>query len=199
MAVALWAARMERLLSGREEKAMTLLLPESRRQRLERVQRSEKRQEVLCAYTMLYLALRQQYGWRRTPEIELSSMGKPFFPEFPEVHFNISHTAGAVLVGVSDEPVGVDIERIRPVSLRYMQRIAGVATEEAFYRSWVCREARAKRAGAGIGALIGQESPLQNGEHFYFLDVFDGYVAGVATRSEEEPGKVHKYFLDEIL
>lgn len=199
MAISLWAARMERELTEREERAMLLLLPDSRRQRLERVQLADKRRDVLCAYTILHLALREKYGWRGIPEMERSSMGKPFFPEFPTVHFNLSHTGGAVLVGISDEPIGVDIEKIRPVSVRSMQRIAGVASEKAFFQSWVRREARAKRAGAGVGTLIQGESPLQYGEHFYFLDTFDGYVAGVATRSEDPPGKVRKYFLDELL
>lgn len=198
MAISLWAARIERALTEREERAMVLILPEGRRQRLERVQKQEKRQEALCAYTILQLALREQYGWRSIPEIALSSMGKPSFPDFPTVHFNISHTSGAVLVGVSDEPIGVDIERVRPVSVRAMQRIAGVASEKAFFQSWVRREARAKRAGTGIGTLIEEESPLQYGEHFYFLDTFDGYVAGVATRSGDLPGKVRRYFLDEL-
>ena len=199
MAIGLWTARMERALTEREESAMMLLLPEDRRRRLMRVQKPEKRQEVLCAYTILQLALREQYGWRRIPEIELSSLGKPGFPEFPTVHFNLSHTTGAVLIGVSDEPIGVDIERIRPVSLRAMQRIAGVASEKAFFQSWVRREARAKRAGTGVGTLMESESPLQYGEHFYYVDTFDGYVAGVATRSDDPPGKVRRYFLDELL
>lgn len=196
--VGLWAARMERPLTEREESAMLRLLPDSRRQRLLRVQKPEKRIEVLCAYTMLHLALRDRYGWRQIPEMTLSSMGKPYFPEHPEVHFNISHTGGAVLVGTSHEPVGVDIERIRPVSERAMQRIAGVASEEAFFQSWVRREALAKRAGAGIGTLMGEAS-LRDGERFLFVDTFEGYVAGVAAGSRTEIGKVHRYFLNELL
>ena len=125
-------------------------------------------------------------------------MGKPCFPEHPEVHFNISHTAGAALVGISDGPVGVDIERIRPVSERAMQRIAGVALEKAFFQSWVRREACAKRAGTGIGALMGETS-LRDGEQFSFLDTFEGYVAGVAAGNGSEIGKTHRYFLDELL
>ena len=177
---------------------MLRLLPDSRRQRLLRTQKPEKRLEVLCAYTMLHLALREQRGWRRIPEVALTSMGKPYFPEHPEVHFNISHTGGAVLVGISDAPVGVDIERIRPVSERAMQRIAGVASEKAFFESWVRREARAKRAGAGIGALMGETS-LRDGEQFFFLDTFDGYAAGVAAESGAEIEEVRRYFLDELL
>ena len=199
MAISLWCARMERALTDREESAMMLLLPSERRARLERVRKAEKRQEVLCAYTILQLAVREECGWRSIPRIELSSMGKPGFAEHPDVHFNLSHTTGAVLIGLSDEPIGVDIERIRPVSLRAMQRIAGVESEKAFFQSWVRREARAKRAGTGVGTLVESESPLQYGEHFYYLDTFEGYVAGVATRSNEPPGKVRRYFLDELL
>lgn len=43
------------------------------------------------------------------------------------------------------------------------------------------------------------ESPLQPGEYYYELDTFPGYTAGVATRSPELPGKLHRYSLDDML
>ena len=97
MAIGIWAARMERPLTERESDAMLRLLPESRRVRFDRLQKPEKRDEVLCAYTMLHLALRERYGWHKIPEMTVSTAGKPEFPAFPDVQFNISHTAGAVL------------------------------------------------------------------------------------------------------
>ena len=106
---------------------------------------------------------------------------------------------GAVLVALSGEPVGVDIEHIRPVSERAMRRLADVTTERAFFQSWVRREARAKRSGAGVGTMLASETPLQPGERFYFLDTFPGYVAGVATRDGGPPGQVRKYSLDEMM
>ena len=153
-----------------------------------------------------------QYRWRELPPIRLTSLGKPYFPDFPEVHFNLSHTTGAVLVALSGEPVGVDIEHIRPVSERAMRRLADVTTERAFFQSWVRREARAKRSGAGVGTMLASETPLQpvyeshrkieslpRLERFYFLDTFPGYVAGVATRDGGPPGQVRKYSLDEMM
>ena len=107
MSIELWAARLERPLTERETAAMLRLLPEARRERLLRIKQPEKRREPLCAYLILRHALWEQYRWRELPEIRLSSFGKPYFPEHPDVHFNLSHTAGAVLVGLSDRPVGV--------------------------------------------------------------------------------------------
>lgn len=199
MAIDLWAVRLERPLMPQEVEIMLRLLPPARRERLLRLQPEEKRREPLCGYLVLCMALRERYGWKKLPEIALTDRGKPYFPEHPDVHFNISHTTGAVLVGVSDEPVGVDIERIRPVSQRAMRRLAAASTEEEFFQSWVRREARSKRSGAGISTMMRSESPLQYGEYYYELDVFPGYAAGVATRSKDLPAPVRKYSLDEMV
>ena len=199
MPIELWAARLERPLTERETAAMLALLPVERQERLLRIRQEEKRREPLCAYFILRHALWQKYRWRELPPMAYASLGKPYFPDFPTVHFNLSHTSGAVLVGLSDQPLGVDIEHIRPVSQRAMRRLADVATEKAFFQSWVRREARAKRAGTGVGVMLESETPLQHGEHFYYLETFPGYVAGLATRSADRPSKVHKYFLEEML
>lgn len=198
MSIELWAARLERPLTAAEETAMLALLPPARRERLERLRQPEKRREPLCAYLILRRALWEQYRWRELPEIQTTSLGKPYFPAFPDVHFNLSHTTGAVLVALSDRPVGVDIEHIRPVSQRTMRRLADVGTERAFFQSWVRREARAKRSGAGVGTMLTEEEPLQPGEQFYFLDTFHGYAAGVATRGGGPPSPIRRYSLDEM-
>ena len=199
MPIELWAARMERPLSDQEREAILPLLPPERRERLLRTSAVEKQREPLCAYLILCLALRQRHGWKSLPEVALSRLGKPYFPGYPDVHFNISHTSGAVLVGLSDQELGVDIERIRPVGQRMMARMARVSTAEAFFQSWVRREARAKRSGNGVGTIMRSESPLQPGEAYYELDTFPGYAAGLATRSRELPGKLHRYSLDDML
>lgn len=199
MPIELWTARMERPLSDAEREGILPLLPPARRERLLKMADVGKQREPLCAYLILCLALRQKYGWKELPEVALSQLGKPYFPECPDVHFNISHSSGAVLVGVSDQEIGVDIERVRPVGQRMMVRVAHVTTEEAFFQSWVRREARAKRSGDGIGTIMRSESPLRPGEYYYELDTFPGYAAGMATRSRELPGKLHRYSLDDML
>lgn len=196
MPIELWAARLERPLAEEERKAMLALLPPERRERLLQMQDEERQREPLCAYFLLCLALWKRNRWRELPEMARSRSGKPYFPEYPAVQFNLSHTKGAVLVGVSEGPVGVDIERIRPVGRRMMTRFFQVETEQSFFESWVRWEARSKRSGEGIGSM--REEPLQEGEAYYALDTFPGYAAGAAARSTDALGPLHRYSLDDM-
>ena len=199
MAIKLWAARLERPLTEAESERLTALLPESRRERLLRVKDPARQREPLCAYLLLRLALRETYGWEALPDIALSPGGKPCFPAHPDVYFNLSHTSGAVLVGLSDHPIGLDIERVRPMSPNALRRLAPGVEESAFFPFWVRREARAKLDGAHMDALLRAETPLRDGEFYYPLDTFPGYAAGAATDRPESPGPVSLYTLDELI
>ncbi|NLL39166.1 MAG: 4'-phosphopantetheinyl transferase superfamily protein [Clostridiales bacterium] len=90
--------------------------------------------------------------------------GKPFLKGYPEFHYNISHTKNALAVGISKEPVGVDIERIRQADLRIARRffsedeilwIEGTETERdrRFFSVWTKKEAWLKRLGQGISQI----------------------------------------------
>ena len=198
MAVQVWMAQMTRPLTEAEYRDMLALLPAARRARLDALP-AEKHREVLCAYLLLRLALRERYGWSTLPEIAAGEQGKPHFPDWPAVHFNLSHTAGAAAAALSDTPVGVDIERIRPVSVRTMQRLAGTEVPVEFFQSWVRREARVKRTGSGIVTMMRQETPLNRGEFYYPLKTFPGYAAGVAADCPAPPETVRRLVLDALL
>ena len=199
MAIKLWAAELERPLTEKEAERLTTLLPPGRRERLLRVKDPVRRREPLCAYLLLRLAFRETYGWETLPDITLSPRGKPCFPDHPDVHFNLSHTSGAVLVGVSDHPVGVDIERIRPMSPNALRRLAPGMEERDFFPCWVRREAGAKLDGVNMEPLLRAETPLREGEFYYPLETFPGYAAGVATGRPDAPGPLSLYTLDALM
>lgn len=199
MTIDLWAARLERPLTNREMERMMASMPEERRERLSRLQKEEKRREPLCAYAMLRLALRERYGWRAWPEIAVTEQGKPWFPEHPEIHFSLSHTEGAVLVGLADRPIGVDIERIRSVSQRTVSQVAGTTSEAEFFPNWVRREARTKRSGSGIASMLRSEPPMEPGEHYQEMALFPGYAAGIAVCGEAPEIRLRSCAMEEIL
>lgn len=195
MDIHLYAIRLERPLCESEVASLMRVLPPERLSRLARLSRPELGHEPLCAYAALLSALHELYGWRALPEMAYNRYGKPEFPAHPEVCFNLSHTRGAVLVGVHDHPLGVDIEKVRPVSERTMRRIAGVMTEREFFESWVRRESRSKWSGTGLAAMREENAPAMHGERFVFPEVFKGYAACVCTHSEAALAPVRRLYL----
>lgn len=96
--------------------------------------------------------------------IDKTENGKPYFKNYPDFHFNISHTIGAVAVAFSDSPLGVDIERIRKADLRVANRYFDNNEKEYIYRNkenvnrrffeiWTKKEAYIKMRGLTLSYL----------------------------------------------
>ena len=86
--------------------------------------------------------------------------GKPQL-SMPSVQFNYSHTDAGVALGFSEEPVGVDVEKIRAVKqdvekkiftqdeLLYLEESPLLRTER-FFELWTKKEAYLKMLGVGL-------------------------------------------------
>lgn len=104
----------------------------------------------------MYLA----HTGRPMPQILISPMGKPYFPD-SSLHFSISHTKRRVFCVLSTKPVGIDAEEMdRRIDLRLAEKILS-ESEKAHYeaardkrltllRFWVLKEAAAKCTGEGL-------------------------------------------------
>jgi 4'-phosphopantetheinyl transferase len=95
------------------------------------------------------------------------------------VGFSLSHVAGIALIGIAKErPLGVDVERARPVRVRSPRRVqielaaAALGNGEVleggadarFLQAWVRLEAFAKAEGCGIGHLLTRLGIMGDGE-----------------------------------
>lgn len=194
-AVQVYALRIDRELSSAERAALLEILPYSRRQRLIRT-REDKQIQALCAYGALHLALARQYDFYGFPPILIAEGGKPYFPDYPAIQFNLSHTDGAVVCALHATPVGVDLERNRPPAdniLHYYHFTKG----RDFWEMWVHREAIAKYHGRGFAALAHWDDALEQGVTCRPLALLDGYYAALATATPY-PCVVHSVSLEEI-
>lgn len=65
------------------------------------------------ARIILEKLVNEEYGISPLPTIHKGKYGKPYFPEFPDIHFSISHCKSAVMAVIDSAPVGCDIEDIQ--------------------------------------------------------------------------------------
>ena len=95
-------------------------------------------------------------------DIEISKYGKPYFKD-EKIFFNISHSGTYVVAAVSDNEVGIDIQKILPDKHRVAQRnfldseceyIERGQTEndrrQRFCEIWTVKEAYLKKIGIGL-------------------------------------------------
>lgn len=88
---------------------------------------------------------------------------KPYLKNVENLHFNLSHTKGAVLLGISSAPIGVDIELNRDPAFDIMEHyfhedevhyVTSVSSEQIrsnfFFNVWTRKEAFIKYTGNGL-------------------------------------------------
>lgn len=100
---------------------------------------------------------------------EKGAHGKPFLREFPDFHFNISHTKTALAVAFGDSPLGVDIEKLRDISLKPARRFCEneqkyIKNEKDFFYIWTRKEAYIKRSGEGLSRPLNSFNCLEKSE-----------------------------------
>ena len=112
------------------------------------------------AYALLSYACKHRWGFEVLPTIARGEQGKPYFPDFPQFHFNLSHSGTFALCALDEHPVGADIERIRPHHPKLADRICSSEELEwlaeqpdkvsALCQLWTCKEALSKYHGTGL-------------------------------------------------
>lgn len=113
-----------------------------------------------AAYLLLCEALRKEYDIHELPVFGYGEHGKPYIIGHEDIHFNLSHCHQAAICYVSDYPVGVDVETVRPFKrdlatytmndseLQQIYAADNPALE--FIRLWTMKEALLKLTGEGI-------------------------------------------------
>ena len=148
----------------------------------------DARQELVCG-----ILLRKYLGVWKTGQVGYGKDGKPFLLE-RQWKYNLSHSGVWVALGISDEEIGVDIERIRryhSVTARKLfteeeqVMLEQVESEEArnalFTRLWTEWEAVLKLEGSGFAGGW-RENGVDKARYAIWTKEMDGYFLSVATR-----------------
>lgn len=107
------------------------LMSPDKRQRVNRFRFTDDKKRTVVGEMLAHKAIAEWCGI--TPEniaFDIKEYGKPYVKDLP-VEFNISHSGDMVVCAIDDKPIGIDIEKIRPIDLTVAKRIC--TSEELLY------------------------------------------------------------------
>ena len=167
LVVDVWDAELD--LPTDEVESLERLLSRTERDRASRFRFEHHRRRFIAARGRL----RQLTGCyvNASPEtivIETRESGKPFTRGRQSIEFNIAHCDNRAVLAFATRPIGVDLERIRPLSdllplaARFfapgeyglLRQLSGASLEETFFRCWTLKEAYLKACGDGLAVPL---------------------------------------------
>ena len=172
------------------------LMCEEKKRRVDRFRFEDDKKRTVVGEMLARQAISE---WCGVPEesivFAIAEHGKPYAKDL-NVEFNISHSADMVVCVVDDNPVGVDIEKNRPVDLNTAKRIFkeeeiqyifGCAPDgedynhyindaalQRFFELWTKKEAYGKLVGVGIFTEA-------NAEANFTTSIKNGYCISIAS------------------
>lgn len=135
---------------------------QERRQKAQRLKRPAAQALTVGAEILLIKALGQVYGIHGSLEIKAGADGKPWLINYPDILFNLSHSADYVVCALGSQPVGVDIQKMATPNLKLARRFFAPSEADwlfslpaekqsrGFYDLWALKEAYMKYTGKGF-------------------------------------------------
>jgi 4'-phosphopantetheinyl transferase len=119
-----------------------------------------KKGDRLAIMQLLKYGVMRIWGLDELPNIARTKQGKPWFPGYPDHHFNLSHSGSFALCGLSTTPIGVDIEQVTPGRGELARYILGkqelrkynefAEKDELLHIYWTLKESYCKCTGEGL-------------------------------------------------
>lgn len=172
-------------------------MSEEKRLRLDKLKFADDKKRSVCGFMLAVKALSEMSN---VPEsdivISYDKNSKPYSESVP-LFFSIAHSGDFAVCAVSEESIGVDIEKIRPLNMQSARRFANEeelqyifgciptksdyesadrGTLERFFEVWTKKEAYGKMLGVGMGYDM-RNTKIENA----VTTVEDGYALTVCT------------------
>ena len=138
-------------------------MPSYRQEKIQRLRSEKARRQSLGAGILLHKACSELGIIGADESMTCTENEKPFFQNFPQISFSLSHSGDYALCALSDCPVGCDIEAIRPLAVPPGERFfcrdewelirkqpTKEERESLFFRYWVLKESYMKCTGLGF-------------------------------------------------
>jgi 4'-phosphopantetheinyl transferase len=117
------------------------------------------------AHFLLNTAVQELFK-TENPVLSYGTYEKPYFRDYPEIHFNLSHCKGLAVCLISEFECGADVETCRKVRPAVARRVFSPEEQEMLTQSadpdqlftqlWTLKESYVKAIGRGIGFPMNQ-------------------------------------------
>lgn len=127
------------------------------------------------------------------PQIAIGESGKPYFAQYPVLHFSISHSNLHAACVISDCLVGIDLQYMRSFDERLIKRFFTSDEQEfynnaedkkiAFYTIWTRKEALLKCIGTGLCNISTMSVfDAENNGYSFSTEYFDNFTLCVCKK-----------------
>lgn len=154
------------LKNGESENALLPFLSEQRQKNAKDIKNPAVRREKIYSYALFRYSVFREHSVTSAPIFSYGERGKPFLPEYPRIHFSISHAGGFSACVLSDSEIGLDIQDFRPLKADISAKICTKNELERLSecdnrdyelcRLWCMKESRGKLTGKGFAEGFGK-------------------------------------------
>lgn len=171
-------------------------LPKWRRDKIDKTNLDIDKLRSLGASLVLRYGLDEEGIDLLKCDIQFGENGKPYIKGNENIHFNISHSGTKIAVGIGEANLGVDIQEIRPVNLRMVDRFFTGREDKyinqeipKFHEVWCLKESYLKCIGTGLSMSLKDieiipEEKMCIDEYEMKLEDIEGYKLGICTKKD---------------
>ena len=176
-------------------------MTEERKAEVLRLKAAEKQAQKIAAHHLCRSSISEFCG---IPETDIilarTEYGKPYAEGLP-VHFSVSHSGDYAVCAVSENEIGIDIEKIRKINPNLSTRFASEneteyisSHENGLFEIWTLKEAYFKCIGTGLGPDIKsvsfsiQPSGIicsESGFECSFAEIGQEYICSVCEKTNK--------------
>lgn len=163
-----------------------------RKIKVENYRNIEDKRNSILGFLLLKYGLKHEYGINlQMLEWNYTKYGKPYFSEYPNIFFNISHSGEFIVCAIDQEKIGIDIQKIIDskflgvadvvCSINEKEKILySIKPEKILTRYWALKESFIKAIGTGMTDTMYNINFANKDEKFFeyknkYFSVFEKY------------------------
>lgn len=109
--------------------------PDEKQERIKKFAKHDDAKRVLLADILIKSVIASELKVSsKSIEFNANKYGKPFLKGNYKLYFNVSHSGDWIVCAIDDEPVGIDIEKIRSIELKHLSNFSQAKSTKCLWQ-----------------------------------------------------------------